>query len=214
MSGPRAASRRSRRRRSQASLRERALVDMDRWRRALARHRCESVYHLTPLANLRSILLNGLLSRAELRRCSITVVPHSSGHIPHATARFDDYCLFSLAQFHWRLAATSDEPYVGLVMPANAVLVPGTLFVLNDVELNGAIEGHPHEAFEELWTHRNSTHLRGQVEAWVPGSIGAEVISEVKTTASTLPAVRRMMEVTRLVSSRLPRIVVIDSFLS
>lgn len=99
-------------------------------------------------------------------------------------------------------------------MPATAVLVPGTRFVLDDVELEGPIDDHPHEAFEELWTHRNSIHLRGRVEAWVPGCIGTEVISEVKVTASTLPAVRRMVEATRLASSRLPRIVVIESFLS
>lgn len=196
------------------SLRERAISDRDRWRRALARHRCERVYHLTPLANLQSILLSGLLSRAELRKRSIKVVPHSPSHIPHATARFDDYCVFSLARFHWRLAATSDETYVGLVMPANAVLVPGTRFVLDDVELDGPTEGHPLEAFEKLWTHRNSTHLAGQVEVWIPGSIGPEVISEVRATASTLPATRRIVDAMRAAAAPGPRIVVIDSFLS
>jgi len=213
MSGPRAASRRSRRRRTEASLRRRATVDRDQWRRALARHECKSVFHVTPITNLRSILLHGLLPRDELRNRAIGVEPHSPGHDPHAASRFESCCVFSLVQPHWRLLQRSEVPYVGLVLPAEAVLTPGTRFVLNKIELDSERAGYSHRAFESLWRHARSKHLAGEVEVWVPGTIRPELITEIRVTASMMPAAQNVLR-THPPSSQQPRVVKVGPLLS
>jgi hypothetical protein len=214
MSGPRAASRRSRRARGEASLRQWAVADANKWRQTLARHGCKSVFHMTPLGNLESILVHGLLPRAHLRERGIAVDAHSPSHVPHAAARFEIYSVFSLVQFHWRLANSSDKPYIGLVLPSEAVLIRGTRFTLNKIELDSPDNGHPHAVFDTLWTHANSKYLAGEVEARIPGDIRPELIREVRVPTPLVPAVRAIVERARPASSGTPRIVAVESWIS
>jgi hypothetical protein len=137
----------------------------------LVSHGIRAVFHWTPLRNLRSILMRGLLSRATLARRRIPIVAHGYGSIEKEKA-LRDYVCVSLEPKPWMMSAWSETPLVLEVDPAplgseGTLFVPGnSASMVFDIDGLLAMQGTP--SVEKMF---RSGSLAPQAEAWIPMAV-------------------------------------------